>query len=46
VAPPEVKTTDLWQAVMPFIALQATGLILCIIFPEIITWLPGRMMGK
>ncbi len=46
VAPPEIKTTDLWQAVVPFIGLQMAGLILCIIFPEIITWLPGQMLGK
>ena len=46
VAPPEIKPTDLWQAVVPFIGLQMAGLLLCIIFPEIITWLPGQMLGK
>jgi TRAP-type mannitol/chloroaromatic compound transport system permease large subunit len=46
VAPPEIKTTDLWRAVMPWIGLQVAGLILCIIFPGIITWLPGQMWGK
>lgn len=46
VSPPEIKTTDLWQAVIPFLGLQAAAVVLCIIFPEIITWLPGQMMGK
>lgn len=46
VAPPEIKTADLWRAVMPWIGLQVVGLLLCIIFPGIITWLPGQMWGK
>jgi len=29
---------------MPFIAIQAVGLILCMLFPQIITWLPGKMI--
>jgi len=40
VAPPEVKTTDIYRGVVPFVALQAVGLALCIAFPEIIMWLP------
>jgi tripartite ATP-independent transporter DctM subunit len=46
VAPPEVKTSDLWRAVLPWIGLQVAALILCIIFPGIITWLPEQMWGK
>jgi tripartite ATP-independent transporter DctM subunit len=40
VAPPEVSTTDIWRAAAPFIALQFVGLILCMIFPEIILLVP------
>ncbi|MCS7233061.1 MAG: TRAP transporter large permease subunit [Synergistetes bacterium] len=40
VAPPEVKTTDIYRGVVPFVALQALGLTLCIIFPDIVMWLP------
>jgi tripartite ATP-independent transporter DctM subunit len=40
VAPPEVSTTDIWRAAAPFIALQFVGLILCMIFPEIILFVP------
>lgn len=40
VAPPEVKTTDIYRGVIPFVALQALGLALCIIFPDIVMWLP------
>jgi len=41
VAPPEVTTQDIYRGVVPFMALQAVGLTLCIIFPEIILWLPS-----
>jgi tripartite ATP-independent transporter DctM subunit len=40
VAPPEVSTTDIWRAAAPFIALQFVGLILCMIFPDIILFAP------
>jgi len=41
VAPPEVKTQDIYWGVIPFVTLQAVGLALCIIFPQIILWLPS-----
>jgi len=41
VAPPEVTTQDIYRGVVPFMALQAVGLTLCIIFPDIILWLPS-----
>jgi tripartite ATP-independent transporter DctM subunit len=40
VAPPEVSTRDIWLSSVPFIGLQALGLILCAIFPEIILVVP------
>jgi tripartite ATP-independent transporter DctM subunit len=40
VAPPEVSTRDIWLSSVPFIALQAVGLVLCAIFPEIIMVVP------
>jgi tripartite ATP-independent transporter DctM subunit len=40
VAPPEVSTTDIWKAAAPFLALQFVGLILCMIFPDIILIAP------
>jgi tripartite ATP-independent transporter DctM subunit len=40
VAPPEVSTRDIWVSSVPFIALQALGLILCAIFPDIILVVP------
>lgn len=40
VAPPEVKTTDIYKGVMPFILLQILAVVLCWLFPQIILWLP------
>ena len=44
VAPPGVTITDIYRGVVPFIALQALGLVLVFLFPEIALWLP-RVIG-
>jgi tripartite ATP-independent transporter DctM subunit len=36
VAPPEIKTTDIYRGVVPFVALQLIGLTLTIAFPQIV----------
>ncbi len=41
VAPPEIPMTRIFRAAIPFLAIQAIALALCMIFPEIITWLPS-----
>lgn len=46
IAPEGVTMTDIYRSVTPFVALQGLGLALCMIFPEIITWLPGKMIGN
>lgn len=44
VAPPTVSTLDLYRAVPPFVLLQAVGLVLCILFPQIVLWLPNWIL--
>jgi len=44
VTPDDVTMTELYRSVMPYLALQVVGLILCMIFPSIITWLPNLMI--
>ncbi len=39
VAPPEVKTSQIYRGALPFIAIQLLGLILIILFPGLVTWL-------
>jgi tripartite ATP-independent transporter DctM subunit len=41
VTPPEVGTEDIYQGVIPFIFLQLLILVLIIIFPQIVSFLPS-----
>ena len=41
VAPPELKTSDLYKGTVPFIAIQLVVLVSIAIWPEIVTWLPS-----
>ena len=41
VAPPEISTTDIWKSAAPFIGLQVVGVIMVMIFPQIILYLPS-----
>jgi len=45
VAPPGTTMGDIYRAMIPIILLQAVGLAIVIIFPEIALWLPGTMIG-
>jgi TRAP-type mannitol/chloroaromatic compound transport system permease large subunit len=46
VAPPEVKVIDIYMSVWPYVILMGIGLVLCMIFPELITWLPSKLMSN
>ncbi len=43
VAPPEIKIQDIYRGIMPFVMIQILTLILLILFPKLITWLPDLM---
>lgn len=45
VAPPEVTMAQIYKSSLPFLFLQATGLAICIIFPEVVLWLPRLVYG-
>ncbi len=38
VAPPEVRTTQIYRGAIPFIVIQLIGLGLIVVFPELVTW--------
>jgi len=44
-APPEVSTWDIYRGVIPFVILQAIAVFLCIVFPDIVLWLPKVTLG-
>lgn len=39
-----VETSDIIRGVFPFVGLIIIGLILCVIFPQIILWLPNTLV--
>jgi len=41
VAPPELKTSDLYKGTVPFIIIQLSVLACIAIWPELVTWLPS-----
>ena len=43
VAPPEISTTDIWKSSAPFIGLQVLGVIMLMIFPQIVLYLPSLL---
>ncbi|SMC93071.1 TRAP transporter large permease [Primorskyibacter flagellatus] len=45
VAPDYIPMTDIFKSALPFLFLQIVGLVLCMVFPQIITWLPRLVYG-
>lgn len=46
VAPPEYTMGDIYKGIIPFVIIQVVGLAAMIVFPELITWLPGIFFGS
>ena len=46
VAPPEVRTVDIYRGVIPFVAIQLGVLGLLALFPSLVTWLPSALFGS
>lgn len=46
VAPPEIKTTDIYKGIIPFVGIQLLALIILWYFPQISTWLPEVIYGN
>ncbi len=40
VAPPEIRTGQIYRGIVPFVVIQLVGLGLVVLFPEMATWLP------
>ncbi|MEE9574582.1 MAG: TRAP transporter large permease subunit [Gammaproteobacteria bacterium] len=43
VAPPEIRIQDIYRGIIPFVTIQILTLILLIMFPLLVTWLPDLM---
>ena len=45
VCPPSITMAQIFRASFPFLGLQAVGLLLVILFPALVTWLPRLAYG-
>ena len=43
---PQWDLTDIYKGMAQFMVLQLFGLVLCIVFPQIVMWLPEYIYGK
>ncbi|ADD68814.1 TRAP dicarboxylate transporter, DctM subunit [Denitrovibrio acetiphilus DSM 12809] len=46
VAPSNVTTAHIYKGIIPFIIIQLVALTIVILFPEMVTWLPGVMTAN
>lgn len=44
IAPKDVTMGNIYRSCLPFVGIQGLALLLCMVFPQIITWLPSQMM--
>lgn len=43
-APKEITTLDIYKGVIPFVLLQLLAVVVCFYLPQIILWLPSRLL--
>jgi len=43
IAPPSVTLKDIYKGIVPFVILQIIGLIITILFPKLVLWIPMAM---
>ncbi len=46
VVPEGITMGDIYRSVLPFVGVQAIGMILIIIFPQIALWLPSQLITR
>ena len=44
VVPEGVTMGDIYRSIIPFAALQALGLVIVVIFPQLALWLPSVLI--
>lgn len=45
VCPPEISMATIFRSSLIFLALQTFGLMACVLFPNLVTWLPSLVYG-
>ena len=45
VSPPEMKLKTMYQGVIPFVMIQVVALAIVMVYPDLVTWLPDKLLG-
>ncbi len=45
IAPPEITINHMFRGVVPFITIQVTCLLIVAAFPQLVLWLPSKLLG-
>jgi len=45
VVPPSIGMMTIYKAIVPFFFLQVLGLLIAVVFPDLVLWLPRQMTG-
>ena len=46
IAPSDINITHIYKGILPFVGLMLAGLTLCVLFPDLILWLPSVIVSK
>lgn len=46
IAPPEITLKDIYMSVIPYVGIQVLAVIIVILFPQIVLWLPNLLFSK
>ena len=46
VAPAGITLPVIYRSIIPFVVLQLIGLTIAVLFPQVILWLPGQILGS
>jgi len=44
IVPKNITMMDIYRSCLPFVAIQLIGLLIAMFFPQIVLWLPGKML--
>ncbi|WP_198666565.1 TRAP transporter large permease [Marinomonas shanghaiensis] len=44
IAPPGITMLDIYKSILPFVLLKLLVLVIVMMFPELVTWLPSQLM--
>jgi len=45
IVPKTINMMDIYKSILPFVSLQALSLVICMLFPQMVLWLPQCFFG-